>query len=1010
MSDKIRPISFEKLINWIFTELKTKDSIFGIHKDKFYYGIPNSTIPFLGESLGIPIGPAAGPSSQLAQNIIAAYLTGSRFIELKTVQIIDGEDLPVSKPCINAEDECYNVEWSTELTVEQAYEEYVKAWIILHVLMKELNLSIERDFIFNMSVGYDFDGIKSDKIDSYIENLKDSKNTKIWKESIQVLENNIEKFYRFSIKDLYKISSRVCNSITLSTLHGCPPQEIERIATYLLKEKHLHTFVKMNPTLLGEAFVRKTLNKMGYEYIKLNSYHFKNDLQYDDGIKMIKKLKEVAEMESMAIGVKLTNTLPVRVLNEELPGEEMYMSGRSLYPLSINLASKLSAEFEGKLYISYSGGAEFFNVDKIFETGICPITFATTILKPGGYERIKQIAKKIEPLISNRESTIDIQLLKILAKESIDDKHHLKKARVVKSRKLYRDLPIYNCEIAPCSEGCPIDQQIPKYMELVGDGKYDEAFEVIVKDNAAPAITGTLCNHNCQNKCTRLDYDNSLEIRGMKKIAVDNAEDIYTKNIKPSPIKSNKKVAIIGAGVAGLSTALYLRRNGINVEVFEKRGKPYGIINYVIPSFRIDNLALEQDFKMVKSYGVKVNFDVDEQVDLNVLKKKFDYVVLATGAWKPACIALKKGNDRVLNAIEFLEDFKEDSKDIKLGTHVCVIGGGDVAMDVSRAAKRVNGVEKVTIIYRRTKDLMPASREEIKSAVEEGVEFKELLSPVALEDNILLCERMVLGERDKSGRKSPVSLGKFENINATSVIAAVGEKINSELFEDIGIEVNSKGLPEVNSKCETNISNVYVAGDAKSGPGTIVEAVSHGKIITRDILKKENIPCDFLRTEENICGYELKKSYERKGVLLETIPSKEEDIRCLKCNNICEICIDVCPNRANMFINIKEGPIAGHQIIHLDGMCNECGNCGVFCPYKGNPYKDKITIFWSEEDFENSSNSGFYVIDSSIGIYKVRDEKGEVYNWCIKENNSESISAEMKAIIETCVNRYEYII
>ena len=127
MSDKMRPISFEKLINWIFTELKTKESIFGIHKDKFYYGIPNNTIPFLGESLGLPIGPAAGPSSQLAQNIIAAYLTGSRFIELKTVQIIDGEDLPVLKPCINAEDECYNVEWSTELTVEEAYEEYVKA-------------------------------------------------------------------------------------------------------------------------------------------------------------------------------------------------------------------------------------------------------------------------------------------------------------------------------------------------------------------------------------------------------------------------------------------------------------------------------------------------------------------------------------------------------------------------------------------------------------------------------------------------------------------------------------------------------------------------------------------------------------------------------------------------------------------------------------------------------------------------------------------------------------------
>ncbi|GAA0779298.1 putative selenate reductase subunit YgfK [Clostridium subterminale] len=1010
MSDKMRPISFEKLINWIFTELKTKESIFGIHKDKFYYGIPNNTIHFLGESLGLPIGPAAGPSSQLAQNIIAAYLTGSRFIELKTVQIIDGEDLPVLKPCINAEDECYNVEWSTELTVEEAYEEYVKAWIILHVLMKELNLSQERDFVFNMSVGYDLDGIKSDKIDFYMENMKNSRNSKIWKESLQVLENNIKKFYRFSTEDLNKISSRLCNSITLSTLHGCPPQEIERIATYLLKEKHLHTFVKMNPTLLGEEFVRETFNKMGYEYIKLNSHHFKNDLKYDDGIKMIKKLKEVATMENLEIGVKLTNTLPVKILNEELPGEEMYMSGRSLYPLTINLASKLSKEFEGKLYISYSGGAESFNVEKIFATGICPITFATTILKPGGYERIEQIAKKIELLIPNRKLTIDMQLLEILAKESINDKHHLKEARIVKSRKIDRELPIYDCTIAPCSEGCPIAQQIPKYIELVGDGKYDEAFEVIVRDNAAPAITGTICNHNCQYKCTRLDYDSSLEIRRIKKIAVDNAEAIYTNNIKASPIKSHKNVAIIGAGVAGLSTALYLRRNGINVEVFEKRDKPYGVINYVIPSFRIDNSILEQDFQMVKSHGVKVTYGIAEQVDLNILKENFDYIVLATGAWKPGYITLKKGNDRVLTAIQFLEEFKKNSVDIKLGTHVCVIGGGDVAMDVARAAKRVNGVEKVTIIYRRTKDLMPASREEIRLAVDDGIEFRELLYPVALEDNNLVCERMILGEQDKSGRKSPISLGKYEEINATAVIAAIGEKVDSKFFENLGIELNSKGLPEVNSKCETNISNVYVAGDAKNGPGTIVEAMSHGKIITRDILRKENMPCDFPRTEKNTCGYELKKSYERKGVLLDTIHSKEETIRCLKCNKICEICVDVCPNRANMFIEIKEGPISGHQIIHLDGMCNECGNCGVFCPYKGNPYKDKITIFWGEEDFENSSNSGFYVIDSSIGICKVRDEKGKIFDWCIKGKNSESISAEMKCIIETCIKRHEYII
>ena len=278
MSDKMRPIAFEKMILWVTEELKEKNSIFGIHKSKFYNNKSGNYIELFGEKLASPIGPAAGPNSQLTQNIVAAYLTGCRFIELKTVQKLDGEDLPVSKPCILAQDEGYNVEWSTELRVQDAYNEYIKAWFLLHVLMKELGLSEKRDFMFNMSVGYDLGGIKSPKMDAYIEGMRNASKTEIWNECREALLSNMHLFSHFTREDLDKVSPVVCPSITLSTLHGCPPQEIERISNYFLTEKNLHTFVKMNPTLLGEKFVRETLDAMGYEYIALNGHHFKNDL------------------------------------------------------------------------------------------------------------------------------------------------------------------------------------------------------------------------------------------------------------------------------------------------------------------------------------------------------------------------------------------------------------------------------------------------------------------------------------------------------------------------------------------------------------------------------------------------------------------------------------------------------------------------------------------------------------------------------------------------------------
>lgn len=1004
MGDRMEVITFEKLLSWIISEVKVQGTIFGIHKDKFYRKEAKEAVPFLGEYLGTPIGPAAGPHSQLTQNIVSAYLTGSRFIELKTVQILDGEDLPVSKPCIKAEDECYNVEWSTELTVGAAFEEYVKAWFLLHFLQKELNLSSERDFVFNMSVGYDLQGIKSEKINSYIDGLRDGAETRIFKECKEVLKNNLGKFEKFSLKDIEEISPKMCSSITVSTLHGCPPEEIEKIALYLLKEKHLNTFIKMNPTLLGEDFVKDTFKAMGYDYITLNPHHFKHDLQYKDGLDMLKSLRDVAKEEGLTLGVKLTNTLPVKILNKELPGEEMYMSGRALYPLTINLAARLSKEFKGELLISYSGGADFFNIKDIFKTGICPITVATTVLKPGGYERINQLAKSVEPFIGEKKETIDVEALEALARNSFRNEHHIKYARSTKSRKLKSQLPVYNCSVAPCSEGCPISQQIPAYVELVEEKRYKEAFKTIALDNPCPSITGTICNHNCEMKCTRIDYDSSVRIRGIKKIAALKAQVEYTEEICPTEIKKSNKALIIGAGPGGLATAFYLRRNGLEVEVNEKLRKPFGVVGNIIPDFRISREDIERDFNMIVKSGVKVNLGVDEAFDLKELQKNYKYIVLALGAWKEERVALTEGAEKVISAFDFLKDFSKG--EMKLGCSVCVIGGGNVAMDTARAAKRVPGVKRVSVIYRRTRKEMPAEKEEIDEALREGIEIQELLAPVSFDGEILICEKMILGESDESGRRAPLKTGEYIEIPAATVIGAIGEKVDTSFLEDLGIEVSKRGLPVLKDSGETNLENIYMAGDAKTGAATIVEAMAGGKKVALDILKKEGLTCDFAEVPE-IKDKNNLKFYKRKGILAMPELDEREGVRCLSCSRVCQLCVDVCPNRANIVLEVGDNLHHQYEILHIDGMCNECGNCGVFCPHVGNPYKDKVTLFWSEEALLDSENIGFYIEDKETGAFIVRNEERKILKVSLQEN---LLSKEMKTIIYKVLKEVPYIL
>ena len=997
MSDMMTCMPFGQLMDWVLQEKKGQDTVFGVHRP--YTADPKNDMTIFTRNLETPVGPAAGPHTQLAQNIIASYYAGARFFELKTVQKMDGAELSacVNKPCILADDEGYNCEWSTELTVPDAMGEYIKAWFILHVIAKEFGLGAQDGFQFNISVGYDLAGIKGEKVNTFIDGMMEAKDSVIFQECRKWLLDNADKFQNFTREDIEAIPSNVCNSATISTLHGCPPQEIESIANYLLTEKHLNTFVKCNPTLLGYDFARKTMDEMGYDYMVFGDFHFRDDLQYEDAVPMLTRLMKLSDELGLEFGVKITNTFPVDVTRNELPSEEMYMSGKALFPLSISLAAKLSAEFAGKLRISYSGGADYYNIDKIVGCGIWPVTMATTLLKTGGYQRFTQVADKVEGICPKKWEGIDVDALKKLAADAITDGHHVKNIKPVPNRKSTKEVPLLDCFYAPCSEGCPIHQDIPQYVALTGEGKYKEALEVILEKNALPFITGTLCAHNCMTKCTRNFYEESVNIRGTKLTAAEHGYERLIGEIKAGE-PNGKKVAVVGGGPAGIAAAYFLAREGAAVTIFEKEEKAGGVIRYVIPGFRIGDAAIDKDISFIQKMGVEIrtNTEITSVADLKA--QGYDAVILAIGAGKPGTLKLEKGE--TVNALKFLRDFKANDGKLNIGKNVVVIGGGNTAMDTARAAKRTEGVEHVYLVYRRTKRYMPAAEDELLEVLEEGVEFKELLSPVSLDGGRLLCKKMKLGQMDASGRASVTETEDVVEVPADTVIVAVGEKIDTDFYTANQIAVDERGKAKVNDKTlETSVSGVYVAGDGARGAATIVEGIRDAQLAVKDILGKE------ITRDAAVTG-DVKDCFEKKGILKHSKEAKTEEERCLTCNKVCENCVDVCPNRAN--ISIKVPGMAMNQVIHVDYMCNECGNCKSFCPYESAPYKDKFTLFANEKDMADSKNDGFVVLDKENKTCKVRFV-GQITD-CKADDPADKLYDGLKKLICAVIDDYGYLI
>jgi len=639
MSDKLYPLPLNKLLSWILEE-EQHGKIFGYYKELFFQ--PRVDDPFkmerYGQQLETPIGVAAGPHTQLSQNIILAWLFGARYIELKTVQTLD--EIEVTKPCIDMTDEGYNCEWSQELKIRQSFDEYLNAWIVIHILKDKFGRDSSKGLgcIFNMSVGYDLKGILNANVQDFFKlmnNCDSLLNEKL---------NSISKLYPNVIN--LDIPSHITDNITLSTMHGCPPDEIEKIGKYLIEERKLHTAIKLNPTLLEPEILRQILNNdLNFSDVIVPDEAFEHDLKYVDAIPLIINLTESAKYNNVDFGLKLTNTLEVINSKQFLPQKEAtnYMSGRALHPISVNLAAKLQTEFDGKLDISFSAGADAFNIANILACNIKPITTCTDVLKPGGYGRLAQYLENIKIKFGElnvnsideyvqkvgRASDVDkagLSYLQKYAKEVIDNPVYQNNFTEFENIKTPRELTEFDCVNAPCIGHCATEQHIPQYIYHIAKGEFDKAFEVIMDTNALPGITGAVCDQLCATKCTRENYDNPLLIRDLKRFATEQG-NLPQSSQKKTRAKIN--IAIIGGGPAGLSTAYFLVLAGCKVEIFEEKESTGGMVSTAIPHFRLTDETYLNDVERILDLGVQIHYN--SKIDtpkFNQLCNQFNYIFI----------------------------------------------------------------------------------------------------------------------------------------------------------------------------------------------------------------------------------------------------------------------------------------------------------------------------------------------------------------------------------------------
>ena len=397
-----------------------------------------------------------------------------------------------------------------------------------------------------------------------------------------------------------------------------------------------------------------------------------------------------------------------------------------------------------------------------------------------------------------------------------------------------------NFKSVPCVELCPAHVDVPGYISLVGEERYDDAIRLIRKDNPFPSVCGLVCEHPCETHCRRTIVDSPLNIRGIKRFAVDHAGEVPAPPRAPS---SGKTVAIVGGGPSGLTAAYFLSLMGHTVTVFERKPKLGGMLRYGIPSYRLPGSYLDRDIDTILSTGVsvRVNCEVGTDVTLEELRRDYDSLYLAIGASLHKGLGIP-GEDAkgVLSAIEMLDITIRSVKPDFTGKHVVVVGGGNVAMDATRTAVRL-GAASVKCVYRRRISDMTALPEEIEGAMAEGCEVLPLKAPVRIETDddgavtALVVQPQVIGEV-RGGRPAPRKADQpEERIACDVVLMAVGQVVDSKSFAQAGVPTDHNNIVTADDGSVPGLEGVFSGGDCVSGPATVILAIEAGKVAAASI-------------------------------------------------------------------------------------------------------------------------------------------------------------------------------
>jgi putative selenate reductase len=1018
VADRFRPLGAADLAAWIAAELEGDDAVFGIPRGLWF--TPSAVDRFgavlHGRRVGAPIGVAAGPHTQLAQNIVVAWLCGARVVELKTVQTLDR--IEVSKPCIDMLDEGLNVEWSQELSLGESLEQYLAAWVLIHALHARLGLPGETpDVVLDVSVGYDLGGLEQPNMRRFLEGMTEA-------------GDELERCRAAVARSFPEASDGPgpgppAASATVSTLHGCPPAEIAAMARLLMERWRLPTAVKLNPTLLGLETVRRILvDELGWRHLEPQRRAFAADLGWDDALDLIGDLERSAGDLGVGFGLKLCNTLPVVNRRPELAaaGDTAYLSGRPLHALAVELASRLASELGGRLPISFAGGVDAGNAPALLAGGLRPLTLCSDLLRPGGYLRLGAVLEAVAEAIdlAGAADLDDLAVrtagggppaeakLRNLARYGERLRRDPEVAREGYRRSPVawsRQLGLFDCISAPCTDACAISQRAPAYLRRVAAGDLAGAAAVIARDNPLPTVLGRACHHPCEPACSRGHLDRPVAIREVKRFVTDHAPPPPTAS---RPRSGSLRVAVVGAGPCGLAAAVELARAGVPTTVFEARDRAGGMVSATIPGYRASSDAVERDLSSIAALGVAVETGAtigSERCAADLLEEGFDHVVVAVGAQRGARLGIEGDDaDGVVDGLDFLRAARRGVH-APLPGRTIVVGGGDVAVDCARTARRLAD-GPVEILYRRSTAEMPAHPDDLGELIGEGVTIRELRSPrrvVVVDGRVTAveCSVTALAGTGEDGRRRAVEVqGELETLAADTLIVAIGQLADLSVFGASPPATTSGGFVAVDpATLETSIPRLWAGGDLRSpGPSTIVDACADGRRIARAILEREGraIEAPALTADVMPDRSELLRRRSRKRsrvrverstgpgspgfaeVTLTLTPdaARAEAARCLDCDLLCNACESVCPNRAIIGYRTAaaagpgdrgRGPVrtvAGQpfQVAVIADLCNECGNCVAFCPTSGRPWRDKPRLFLHRADFEAERDNAFMLL------------------------------------------------